>query len=59
MNTITLPNGYNGDTIKCFIKPILEEDKTMVKLQCAEPGTEYMFRWVYKDQYKKLVKEVY
>lgn len=41
---ILLPDGYNGDMVKCFSKPINSEGK-LIKLQCAEPGKEYMFRW--------------
>lgn len=53
-NIITLPDGFNGHTVKCFTTPILEETKTAVKLKVAEPGKEYMFRWVYKDEYERL-----
>ena len=52
-NIITLPDGYNGHTVKCFTAP-LEETKTAVKLPVAEPGKECMFKWVYKEAYKRL-----
>ena len=54
LKTITLPNGYNGHTVKCFTK-IIEEDENTVKLQVAEPGKEYMFKWCWKEEYKKKV----
>lgn len=53
MNIITLPDGFNGHTIRCYTK-IIEESKNAVKLQVAEPGKEYMFKWCWKDEYKKL-----
>lgn len=56
METITLPDGYNGHTAK-FYTEILEEDMFSVKLQCAERGKEYTFRWCWKDEYKKIIKE--
>ena len=42
--TITLPDGYNGDTVQCYAKPI-EEDGNMLKLRVAEPGRDYMIKW--------------
>lgn len=52
MNTITLPDGYNGHTAKFYTEP-LEIDGNLVKLQCAEPGKEYMFRWARKEDLEK------
>ena len=56
--TITLPDGYRGHTIKCYIEPIIDETNGAVKLQVAEEGKEYMFKWVYKDQYYRLKNEL-
>ncbi len=53
MKIIELPEGYNGDVIKCFTA-IIDEDQNSVKLQVAEPGKEYMFKWVWKEEYKRL-----
>lgn len=53
--TITLPNGYNGHTTQCYTTPILEDWGTTVRLQVADKGSEYMSRWVYRDQYDRLV----
>ena len=52
MSIISLPDGFNGDKVKCFTK-ILEIDKTsnMVKLQVAEPGKEYMIKWIRRCDY--------
>lgn len=43
--TIRLADGYNGDTVLLFADPIETMGDT-VKLQVAEPGRGYMFRWV-------------
>jgi len=45
---IELPDGYNGHTAKFYIEPI-EVEGDLVKLQCAEPGKEYMARWCYSS----------
>lgn len=55
--TITLPDGYRGHTIECYVEPIYDETNGAVKLQVAEKGKEYMFKWVYKDQYNRLKNE--
>ena len=50
MKTIILPDGYNGDTAKFYITPMDIDNKYgLIKLQCAEPGKEYLFRWVNWD----------
>lgn len=54
MITITLPDGYNGHTVKCYTG-VLEEMGNTVKLQVAEPGKEYMIKWCYKDRYEGLI----
>ncbi len=56
MKTIFLPDGYNGDMVKCFTK-ILDESANAVKLQVAEQGKEYMFRWCWKEEYERKVNE--
>ena len=52
--TIALPDGYNGHKVKCYTKP-LEIDGNLIKLQLAEKGKEYMFRWVRKNEYNRLI----
>lgn len=42
---ITVADGYNGDLIDLYVKPIAH-DGDMLKLRCAEPGKEYMVRWI-------------
>jgi len=54
LKTILLPDGYNGHMVECFTK-ILEETNNTVKLQVAEKGKEYMFKWCWKEEYKKKV----
>ena len=44
MKIITLPDGYNGHAAKFNAEPI-DVDGNLVKLQCVEPGKEYMTRW--------------
>jgi hypothetical protein len=56
--TIVVSDGFNGHTISCFINPI-DQDETSLKLRVAEPGKEYMFKWVNKHKYNKTVKEGY
>jgi len=46
---ITLPDGYNGHMAKFYSEPV-EIDGNLIKLRCAEPGKEYMFRWAYKEE---------
>lgn len=41
---IELQDGFNGHTVKCY-SDIIESNESTVKLQCAEPGKEYMFKW--------------
>lgn len=41
---VTLPDGYNGHTMKFYADP-MEVMGDTVKLRCAEPGKEYMFTW--------------
>ena len=43
LDTITLPDGYNGHTVECDIYPVLDIDKTSVKLRVT--GSDYLFRW--------------
>ena len=50
MQTIILPDGYNGHTAKFNSKPV-ETDGNLIKLQCAEPGKEYMTRWTNRKEY--------
>ena len=45
MNTVLLDDGYNGSKVLFNTNP-LEVDGDLVKLSCAEPGKEYLIRWV-------------
>jgi len=45
-STMTLPDGFNGDTVKCFRDPI-ETDGDFVKLRVA--GRSHMIRWANKS----------
>jgi len=38
---ITLPDGYNGHTMRFYAKPIAIEGN-LIRLQCAEVGKEWM-----------------
>ena len=49
--TITLPNGYNGDTVECLLNPVLDEDTSCVKLRVK--NSPYLFRWVAKSDIEK------
>ena len=55
--TIQLPDGYNGHTVTCFAKPIME-GKSIVWLQVAEPGKQYMRRWCHRETYERALREV-
>ncbi|MBN3760921.1 phage protein NinX family protein [Burkholderia sp. Ac-20365] len=41
---VTLPDGYNGHTMRFYADPIAVNGDT-VKLGCAEPGKEYLIAW--------------
>ena len=45
--TILLPDGYNGDMVKCYTRP-LEVMGNTVKLGVV--GSTYLFRWCYVEQ---------
>ena len=45
MQTITVPDGYNGHTVTLNADPIRTEGGCVL-LRCAEPGREYLVRWV-------------
>ena len=49
MNTITLPDGYNGHTVECDATPIAE-DGNMVKLRVT--GSSYLFTWVRREEWE-------
>lgn len=53
--TIQLPDGYNGHTVTCFAKPIME-GKSIVWLQVAEPGKQYMRRWCHRETYERALQ---
>ena len=48
MNTIVLPDGYNGRTVECFIDPVYE-DFHCYKLKVA--GSDHLLRWITKADY--------
>ncbi len=54
MNTITLPDGYNGHTVECDATPI-EDDGNLLKLRVT--GSPYLFRWVRRAEWEALTKE--
>lgn len=54
--TVTMPDGYNGHTVRLYTKP-LETDGPLAKLACAAPGKEYMIRWARKSDIEKALKE--
>ncbi|MCA7889079.1 hypothetical protein LGM58_38520 [Burkholderia contaminans] len=41
---VTLPDGYNGHTLRFYADPVVVDGET-VKLRCAEPGKEHMTVW--------------
>jgi len=51
-DVITLPDGYNGNTIDLLSKPF-DCSETCVKLRVV--GSNYLFRWVDVDVWRKLV----
>ena len=53
MRTFLVDDGYNGHKVLLQTSPVLDETETSVKLQVAEKGKEYMFRWVYKSALPK------
>lgn len=48
--TVLIPDGYNGHKIRMYADPIEEWPDGTVKLQCAEPGKEYMIAWRRKSE---------
>lgn len=42
---VRLPDGYNGDAVLCHAEPV-ESDGVTAKLMVAEPGMEYMHKYV-------------
>lgn len=42
--TVRLPDGYNDHTMVFYADPICVDGRH-AKLQCAEPGKSYLFRW--------------
>jgi len=43
--TVELADGYNGHTMRFWVTPLERWKDGTVKLQCAEPGQEHLFRW--------------
>jgi hypothetical protein len=41
---VFLPDGYNGHTVAHYAEPVAVE-ANVVKLNCAEPGKEYLIAW--------------
>jgi hypothetical protein len=52
--TVTLPDGYNGDTEIFYADPIAV-DGSLVKLQCANPDKSYMTRWALRDDIRPAI----
>lgn len=54
--TVMVPDGYNGHTIRMCANPIEEMGK-LVKLRCAVLGKEYLICWLEKDRLAALIKD--
>ncbi|HEP6430584.1 TPA: hypothetical protein VDB83_004907 [Burkholderia cenocepacia] len=52
---VTLPDGYNGHTMRFGADPIEINGET-VKLRCAEPGKEYMIAWRSADALRDAIE---
>lgn len=53
--TVVVPDGYNGHTVRMYADPIEEWADGTVKLRCATPGKEYLVRWIGEDQLAALL----
>ncbi|MHB1641958.1 MAG: hypothetical protein ACYCS8_04785 [Acidithiobacillus sp.] len=53
---VSVPDGYNGHTVRMCADPIEEWADGTVKLRCAVPGKEYLIRWIGKDQLVELLE---
>ncbi len=51
--TITIPDGYNGDTVQCYLAP-LDEDASSIKLRVAG---SYLIKWVEKTRWNDAVRK--
>lgn len=47
--TVKLPDGFNGSTMLFNVTPV-EVDGHLAKLSCAEPGKEYLIRWIGRSE---------
>ena len=54
--TVLVPDGYNGHTVRVYTDPVEEWPDGTVKLRCAVPGKEYLIRWIGKDQLSGLIE---
>ncbi len=54
--TVSVPDGYNGHTVRMCVDSIEEWADGTVKLRCAVPGKEYLIRWIGKDQLAELLE---
>ncbi|BDB13343.1 hypothetical protein [Acidithiobacillus ferrooxidans] len=54
--TVLVPDGYNGHTVRMCADPLEEWPDGTVKLRCAMPGKEYLIRWIGKDQLAALLE---
>jgi len=55
MNSIKLPDGYNGDFVECEIDPI-EKDGDNYKLRVK--GSSYLIKWCSRQQWENAMWEV-
>jgi hypothetical protein len=49
-NTVFVNDGFNGHKVEVYLSPVLDQTENTVKLQVAEKGKEYMFKWVWKSE---------
>ena len=56
MDTIKLPDGYNGDFVECECEPI-EKDRETYKLRVK--GSSYLIKWCSREQWEYAMWEAY
>ncbi len=55
MQTILLPDGYNGHVVECEIDPI-EKDGEVYKLRVK--GSSHLTKWCSRQQWEAYTKEI-
>ena len=56
MDTIKLPDGYNGHVVECECEPI-EKDGETYKLRVK--GSSYLIKWCSREQWEAAMWEAY